>query len=139
MTADEAAKKLVEWMNDPEVPFGVRAKIAQDLMDRAGLVAAQVHHIVPMEKSPVMEMYERLLSDPSNLERIPDVGDDRNPDGTYPVPMRDQIALEGAVGADVITTEQDREPEPVVEDGSDTPPKIKRLADAGAFARQPRS
>ena len=70
MTADKAAENLVAWMEDPDVPFGVRPKIAQDLMDRAGLVAAQVHHIVPMDKSPIMEMYERLLSDPANLEVI---------------------------------------------------------------------
>jgi hypothetical protein len=71
MTADEAAQKLVEWMNDDEVPFGVRAKIAQDLMDRAGLVAIQVHQIVPSTTAnPVMLMYQRLLSDHANLEVI---------------------------------------------------------------------
>ena len=41
MTADQAAQMLVTMMEDPEVPFGVRAKIAQDLLDRAGLVATQ--------------------------------------------------------------------------------------------------
>jgi hypothetical protein len=38
MTADQAAQMLVEMMEDREVPFGVRAKIAQDLLDRASLL-----------------------------------------------------------------------------------------------------
>ena len=43
MNADQAAQSLVRMMEDTEVPFGVRAKIAQDLLDRAGLIATQVH------------------------------------------------------------------------------------------------
>jgi hypothetical protein len=34
MTADEAAPMLLRMTEDTEVPFGVRAKIAQDLLDR---------------------------------------------------------------------------------------------------------
>ena len=41
MTADQAAQMLVRMMEDTEVPFGVRAKIAQDLLDRAGLASTQ--------------------------------------------------------------------------------------------------
>jgi hypothetical protein len=37
MTADQAAQMLVKMMEDTEVPFRVRAKIAQDLLDRAGV------------------------------------------------------------------------------------------------------
>jgi hypothetical protein len=37
MTADQAAQMLVRMMEDTKAPFGVRAKIAQDLLDRAGL------------------------------------------------------------------------------------------------------
>jgi hypothetical protein len=51
MTADQAAQMLVKMMEDTEVPFGVRAKIAQDLLDRAGLIAAQVHQIIPTRKT----------------------------------------------------------------------------------------
>ena len=43
---------LVRMMEDTEVPFGVRAKIAQDLLDRAGLIATQVHQIIPMTEDP---------------------------------------------------------------------------------------
>src|SRR5215213_3838604 len=71
MTADQAAQMLVKMMEDREVPFGVRAKIAQDLLDRAGLVAAQVHKIVPMTDDPVIAFFEGLLSDPSNWEENP--------------------------------------------------------------------
>jgi hypothetical protein len=49
-----------------EPTFGVRAKIAQDLLDRAGLVAAQVHKIVPTAEDPVMRFFEDVFSDPSN-------------------------------------------------------------------------
>jgi len=71
MTADQAAKMLVNMMADNEVPFGVRAKIAQDLVDRAGLVAAQVHKIVPITDDPVIAFFEGLLSDPSNWVENP--------------------------------------------------------------------
>jgi len=71
MTADRAAENLVRMMEDIEVPFGVRAKIAQDVLDRAGLVAAQVHKIVPITDDPVIAFFEGLLSDPSNWEENP--------------------------------------------------------------------
>jgi hypothetical protein len=51
--------------------------------------------------------------------------------------MRDQIALENVVDAEVIDAEEDRGPEPVSMEN--TPPKIKQLADAGAFTRKPTS
>ena len=54
MAADQAAQMLVRMMEDWEVPFGVRAKIAQDLLDRAGLIATQVHKIVPTTEDPIM-------------------------------------------------------------------------------------
>ena len=58
MTADQAAQMLVRMMEDTEVPFGVRAKIAQDLLDRAGLIATQVHQIIPMTEDPIMRFFE---------------------------------------------------------------------------------
>ena len=51
--------------------------------------------------------------------------------------MRDQITLEGAVDAEVIDVEDYREPDLEEVSMNDTPPKIKRLADAGAFDRSP--
>jgi hypothetical protein len=71
-TADEAAQNLVKWMNDGSVPFGVRVKIAQDLMDRAGLIAAQVHKVVPVEAAdPVETLFRSLLDDPDGLVTQP--------------------------------------------------------------------
>jgi 3-oxoacyl-[acyl-carrier-protein] synthase III len=67
MTADQAAQMLVRMMKDTEVPFGVRAKIAQDLLDRAGLVAAQVHKIVPTTEDPIMRFFEEALQRPEQL------------------------------------------------------------------------
>src|SRR5437762_2310252 len=74
MTADEAVGLLHKWMRDPEVPFGVRAKIAQDLLDRAGLIATQVHQIIPTTEDPVMRFFEGAFSDPSNWEANPPPG-----------------------------------------------------------------
>ena len=47
LTADEAIQVIKSFISDPTVPAGVRLKAAQDLADRAGLAAAQVHKIVP--------------------------------------------------------------------------------------------
>ena len=71
MTADQAAQMLVRMMEDTEVPFGVRAKIAQDLLDRAGLIATQVHQIIPTTEDPVMRFFEDAFSDPNNWEENP--------------------------------------------------------------------
>lgn len=67
VTADEAAQKLAAWMNDSSVPHQVRAKIAQDLLDRAGLGAAQVHKIMPINEDPVEALFKSILDDPNGL------------------------------------------------------------------------
>jgi hypothetical protein len=67
MTADQAAQMLVKMMEDTEVPFGVRAKIAQDLLDRAGLIATQIHQIVPTTEDPIIRFFEEAFSDPEQL------------------------------------------------------------------------
>jgi hypothetical protein len=41
---------IKSFMSDPTVPANVRLKAAQDLADRAGLVAAQVYKIIPTEQ-----------------------------------------------------------------------------------------
>jgi hypothetical protein len=71
MTADQAAQMLVKMMEDTEVPFGVRAKIGQDLLDRAGVIATQVHQIVPTAEDPLMRFFEDAFSDPNNWEENP--------------------------------------------------------------------
>lgn len=67
VTADEAAQRLAAWMDDSSVPFQVRAKIAQDLLDRAGLGAAQVHKIMPITEDPIEALFKSILGDPDGL------------------------------------------------------------------------
>src|SRR5437762_3216198 len=69
MTADQAAQMLVRMMEDTVVPFGVRAKI--DLLDRAGLIATQVHQIIPTADDPFMRFFQDAFSDPGNWEENP--------------------------------------------------------------------
>ena len=89
MSADHASQKLLEWLDDPEVPYRVRAEIARDMLDRAGLIATQVHQIIPMTEDPIMRFFEMpsatrttgrrtrylaRLSQQSRSEREPVVG-----------------------------------------------------------------
>jgi hypothetical protein len=71
MSADHVSQKLLEWLDDPEVPYRVRAEIAQDLLDRAGLIATQVHQIIPTTEDPVLRFFEEAFSDPNNWEENP--------------------------------------------------------------------
>jgi hypothetical protein len=71
MSANHVSQKLLEWLDDPEVPYRVRAEIAQDLLDRAGLIATQVHQIIPMTEDPLLRFFEEAFSDPKNWEENP--------------------------------------------------------------------
>jgi hypothetical protein len=62
---------LVRMMEDTEVPFGGRAKIAQDLLDRAGLIATQVHQIVPRTEDPIMRFFEGAFNCRTVLSLLP--------------------------------------------------------------------
>jgi hypothetical protein len=124
MTADEAAQMLVRMMEDTEVPFGVRAKIAQDLLDRAGLVATQIHQIVPTTDDPIMRFFEVAFSDPNNWESNPPP-DPRPAIESYATSSRDprDLGPEEIVEAEIV------EGEPA----NDTPPRIAEMIRAGAF------
>jgi hypothetical protein len=114
LTADEAIQVIKSFISDPTVPAGVRLRAAQDLADRAGLAAAQVHKIVPSREDPVIAFFEGVLSDPSALM-------DTSPPG------RPQPAIEAYT---VDPPEPDAEPEVILEaeliddaePGDDTPP-----------------
>jgi hypothetical protein len=130
MTADQAAQMLVRMMEDTEVPFGVRAKIAQDLLDRAGLIATQVHQIVPTTEDPIMRFFEEAFGDPSNWES------NSQPDPTPAIESyatssldRQDVEPEEIVEAEVV--------EPEGEPADDTPPRIAEMIKAGAFDRRP--
>jgi hypothetical protein len=130
MTADEAVGLLIQWMRDPEVPHGVRAKIAEDIADRAGLGSTQVIKVVGTEDDPIMRFFRDALNDPTALEAAP-------PPATH------QPAIEAyAIGP----RQPDAEPEeiseaelvePEGEPADDTPPRIAEMIKAGAFDRKP--
>ena len=71
LTADSMLDTLLNFVNDPAVPYGVRAKIAQDMLDRAGLAAAQVHKVVPTAEDPVESLFRSILDDPNGLVDAP--------------------------------------------------------------------
>jgi hypothetical protein len=129
MTADRAAENLVRMMEDTEVPFGVRAKIAQDLLDRAGLVATQIHHIVPTAEDPIMRFFEGAFTDPSNWES------NTQPD---PTPAIESYATGSGYRHDAEPEEilEAEIVEPEGESADDTPPRIAEMIKSGAFDRK---
>lgn len=67
MTAEDAAKRLVDWMKDENVDMGKRVKIAQDMLDRGGLTAVQKHLARVGPVNPVESPFRNILSDPNAL------------------------------------------------------------------------
>jgi hypothetical protein len=125
MSADYVSQKLLEWLDDPEVPYRVRAEIAQDLLDRAGLIATQVHQIIPTTEDPIKRFFEDAFSDPSNWEENPP-----------------QPAIEGRVidrPASDAESQEILEAEIVdtAEPANDTPPRVAEMIKSGAFDRKP--
>src|SRR5512133_3009009 len=129
MTADQAAQTLVRMMEDRHVPFGVRAKIAQDLLDRAGLVAMQIHQIVPMTEDSIMRFFEGF-SDPNNWES------NTQSDPTQAIESYATSSLDhhDAEPEEILETEI---VEPEGEPANDTPPRIAEMIKSGAFDRKP--
>jgi hypothetical protein len=124
MTADRAAENLVRMMEDTEVPFGVRAKIAQDLLDRAGVIATQVHQIIPISEDPLLRFFEDAFSDPKNWEQ-------------NPPPAIESYATSNLDHHDAEPDENiEAEIEPEGETANDTPPRIAEMIKSGAFDRK---
>jgi hypothetical protein len=120
MSADHASQKLLEWLDDPEVPYRVRAEIAQDLLDRAGLASTQAIKIVPAEYDPVLRFFKEAFSDPNNWEENPP-----------------QPAIEDRVlGPDAELVEAEMA-EPEGEPANDTPPRVADMIKSGAFDCKP--
>jgi len=130
MNADQAAQSLVRMMEDTEVPFGVRAKIAQDLLDRAGLIATQVHQIIPTTEDPIMRFFEEAFSDPNNWEtNLP-------PDPTpaiesYTTSTSDHHDTDSEAISEAEIVEPEGEP------ANDTPHQVAEMIKSGAFDRKP--
>ena len=112
------------------MPFGVRAKIAQDLLDRAGLVATQIHQIVPTTEDPIIRFFEGAFSDPSNWMSNPSQLDPTPAIESYATGSRDHhdAEPEEIVEAEIV--------EPEGEPANDTPPRIAEMIKAGAFDRK---
>jgi hypothetical protein len=130
MTADRAAENLVRMMEDTEVPFGVRAKIAQDLLDRAGLIATQVHQIIPTTEDPVMRFFEGVFSDPNNWESNPPP-DPRPAIARYATSTREYHDTEPEEISEAEIVKPESEP------ANDTPPRVAEMIKSGAFDRKP--
>ena len=123
MTGDRAAENLVRMMENTEVPFGIRAKIAQDLLDLAGVIATPVHQIIPMTEDPIMRFFEEAFSDPSNWEENP------------PPPAIEERVIDSDVEPEEIVEAEMVEPKG--EPANDTPPRIAEMIRSGAFDRKP--
>jgi hypothetical protein len=130
MNADRAAENLVKMMEDTEVPFGVRAKICQDLLNRAGLIATQVHQIIPTTEDPVMRFFEGIFNDPSHL--VSSTQPDPPPAiESYAISSFDQHDAEPEEVSEAEIVEPEAEP------ANDTPPRIAEMIKSGAFERKP--
>ena len=70
-SAPAAAEALLSAMTNPSVPWGVRVKIMQDVLDRSGLAAAQVHKLVPVAEDPVEKLFQSILDTPGGLIEPP--------------------------------------------------------------------
>jgi hypothetical protein len=128
LTADEAIQVIKSLISDPTVPAGVRLKAAQDLADRAGLAATQVHKIVPSTEDPVIAFFEGLPSDPTALV-------DTSPPARLSQPSRRTWSTRQnrTPSQEILEAELIDDAEP----GNDTPPRVAQMIKAGAFDRKP--
>jgi hypothetical protein len=139
LSADEAIQVIKSFVGDPTVPAGVRLKAAQDLADRAGLAAAQVHKILSVDADPVLAFFEGILEqdglvalDPASEEDQPRELESGDLYAYGQAPRNDQ---EDHEEAEVITMPE-TEPEPERQH-SDTPPRLFR-PEVAPSRRRPR-
>ncbi len=121
--ADEMVQKLHAMLDDPNVEARDKMKIAQDMLDRAGLNATGKLLIGVGEVDPVEALFHKLLSDPSGLAP------------TIQEPSPQALAWNRAAMDDdddivdaELVPEPEPEPEPVTESMSSKPPKHILLA-----------
>jgi hypothetical protein len=100
------------------------------MLDRAGLIATQVHQIIPMTEDPIMRFFEDAFSDPSNWESN--------------IQPRPTPAIESFPNSSL--DHHDTEPEEILEaaivepqgePANDTPPRVAEMIKSGAFDRKP--
>jgi len=64
--ADDMVKKLHGMLDDPEVDARDKIKIAQDMLDRAGLNMTE-KHLVSVDVDPVERLFRDILAKPGGL------------------------------------------------------------------------
>lgn len=102
--ADAMAALLIEWANDPNVEVRDRAKIAQDLLDRADVAGTSKVLVGVGEIDPVERLFRDLLSDPAGLAPP-------QPVQQVPNPQIDKWNREAMEDADIVDAEVVEEPE----------------------------
>jgi hypothetical protein len=126
LTADEAIQVIKSFISDPTVPAGVRLKAAQDLADRAGLAAAQVHKIVPSTEDPVLAFFEGILEQDGltvlgALDALPEQPRELESGGLDTHGQSSRYYEEDHENAEVTMPETESEPE---RQHSDVPPRL---------------
>lgn len=122
MTADEAAKRLVDWMNDDTVDIRERVKIAQDMLDRGGLgTTSKVMLGISMDVDPVENLFRSLLDDPDVFL------DDAEPTaGLVQLPEPELASWDDIVDAEVVEADESPATEPEQEPGRKNPHRPPR-------------
>jgi hypothetical protein len=124
-SAERAVEVIMELLNDDTLAAPVRLKVAQDVLDRQGLVAAHVVKILPGEHDPVATLFEALLQRPDALEPEHETPQLPAPRLDGPVRDEDGAYLGSYVGADLFDDEPDAEPDVV--DAEIVPPQPQVL------------
>lgn len=105
--ADQMVKRLQGMLDDPSVEARDKIKIAQDLLDRAGLNATEKLIVGVGEIDPVERLFRDLLADPANL--APVQPEPRQVDAEFEAYNR--VALEAYGGdEDIVDAEVVEEP-----------------------------
>lgn len=121
--ADQMAALLIEWANDPDVEVRERAKIAQDLLDRAGLNATEKHIVGVGPIDPVEALFKTILNDPNGLAPAQPILGEPSPQAL----AWNRAALDDDEPADIVDAEVVAETR-VTESMSSKPPKHILLA-----------
>lgn len=124
MSVDEAAERLIAWMNDASVDIRERVKIAHDLLDRGGLGATSKVLLGVVTEDPVERLFRDLLAQDGILAAPPS---EIEPGPQPPQPA----AIDAAQPDDVVDAEIIEEPAAqhtvhVEESMSAAPPKHLR-------------
>lgn len=93
MSADDLARSLIEWANDPNVDMRERVKIAHDVLDRVGLAATNKVLVGVVTDDPLTRLF-------ADLATVPGILSDPNAVQVKALPARDEVqeAIDRAEG-----------------------------------------